>query len=174
MSKNARPAFRPPTVPPKPLSEEQVRELAASKLADPGYTPGQVTEAVTAELGPEPAAAEATATMPAIAAISNRGKMGGNGKAGYEALSQSVESETDHSPTPDATSEAKTPSAPGKGYPWAKADPRLKVIFSMRLPEELHMKLSYLLERSTSKSIHAICLDSIERTVAKMLKDLEK
>ncbi|WP_313065429.1 hypothetical protein [Achromobacter animicus] len=63
------------------------------------------------------------------------------------------------------------PAQPYKGaLPWAGANPRIKVGYTLRLDEPLHLKLKFLAERSPH-SMHQIALEAIEAHVEKLLAE---
>lgn len=61
--------------------------------------------------------------------------------------------------------------APAKPKPWNAANPKLKITFGVRLPESLHMKLTWLSENVPNASMHSIALEAIEERISKMLTE---
>lgn len=54
------------------------------------------------------------------------------------------------------------------------ANPRIKVVFSMRLPEATHQKLHWLAERVPGSSMHSIALEAVEQRIASLLREFDK
>ncbi|WP_124516468.1 hypothetical protein [Burkholderia stagnalis] len=71
-------------------------------------------------------------------------------------------------PKKDTGSDAPQKAAPP---PWAKAHPRVKVNFSTKFPEELHMKMTWVKENVPNTSIQKIVQEATEEYVSKMLKE---
>ena len=55
--------------------------------------------------------------------------------------------------------------------PWDTAHPKMRVGFAMRLPEALHMKLSWLAEHIPNESMHGLALSAIEREVELLIAE---
>jgi hypothetical protein len=53
----------------------------------------------------------------------------------------------------------------------ANANPKLKVIFGVRLPEALHMKLTWLAANTVNNSMHSIALGAVEKEVERLLAE---
>lgn len=70
-----------------------------------------------------------------------------------------------------APARAEKPRKPPAALPWESAHPKLKEPFVVRLPQSLHMKLTYLAEH-TPESMHAIALDGVTAAVEKRLRKL--
>jgi hypothetical protein len=65
------------------------------------------------------------------------------------------------------------PAAPERpdGPPWAGANPRMKVQFTLRLPERVHLALSHLASVSP-ESMHEIAVLGVETEIRKRLAAL--
>lgn len=53
--------------------------------------------------------------------------------------------------------------------PWDQANPKVKTVFSLRLPEPLHAKLSWLAENMPNESMHSIIMQAVEDRVGELL-----
>lgn len=77
--------------------------------------------------------------------------------------------------TPEAFVEAaNSPPAVERAQsalPWADAHPKVTIPFTMRLPEELHAKLTWLKENLPNTSIQKIVRIAIEKEVEKLLQE---
>lgn len=79
-------------------------------------------------------------------------------------------------PQPEIKAEApakpkKTAPAPVQATPWANAHPKVTVPFMMRLPEDLHMQLTWLKEHLPNTSIQKLVRVAIEKEVAALIKE---
>lgn len=70
----------------------------------------------------------------------------------------------------DWTTAAQTQQYKG-ALPWAGANPRIKVGYTLRLDEPLHLKLKFLTER-LPHSMHQIAIDAIQAHVEKLLAEI--
>lgn len=87
-------------------------------------------------------------------------------------MKQTFRKPTPTTPTADAFVAAAVPAksaAPGAA-PWADASSRVRITFGVRMPEELHMKLTWLAEHTVNNSMHSIALEAIEEHVEVLLK----
>lgn len=77
--------------------------------------------------------------------------------------------------TPEAFVEAaNAPASAQNGKsapPWADAHPKVTVPITLRLPEELHSKLTWLKEHMPNTSIQKIVRIAIEKEVEKLLHE---
>lgn len=65
---------------------------------------------------------------------------------------------------------AAAPDRAGEGkLPWENANPRIKLVFNLRLPEPLHAKVKYLGETRVGESMHSIIVRGIEAEIQRML-----
>ncbi|MCL4670115.1 hypothetical protein [Burkholderia pseudomallei] len=71
----------------------------------------------------------------------------------------------------DKGSDAPQKAAPP---PWAKAHPRVKVNFSTKFAEELHMQMIWLTENVPKLSIQKIVQEATAQYVAPKIKELYK
>jgi hypothetical protein len=53
--------------------------------------------------------------------------------------------------------------------PWDRANPKVKTVFSLRLPEPLHAKLTWAAENLPNESMHSIALKAVEDRVDELL-----
>ena len=58
--------------------------------------------------------------------------------------------------------------------PWEAADPRMKTSVRLEMPEELHMKLTWLKERVPNCSIVGLCRTAVEKEVERLLAEYDK
>jgi hypothetical protein len=65
----------------------------------------------------------------------------------------------------------ESPPEAAEQAPWANANPKLKVIFGVRLPEALHMKLTWLAANTVNNSMHSIALGAVEKEVERLLAE---
>lgn len=63
----------------------------------------------------------------------------------------------------------KTAGNPISGLPWASANPKVKTVFSIRMPERVHMKVLWLSENLPNVSMHTLALEGIEKYVDALL-----
>lgn len=72
----------------------------------------------------------------------------------------------------------EAPSAPPKPVagpkPWELANPRVKVVFSVRMNEPLHAKLAYVAERIPGTSMHSIMLQAANEKLDALIRELDK
>lgn len=76
-------------------------------------------------------------------------------------------------PEPEPAPARQKPVKQAAAKPWDNANPRIKPQFTLRLPEELHMKLGYVAERSP-QSMQQIAVEAVRAEVEKRLRALEK
>lgn len=64
-------------------------------------------------------------------------------------------------------------TAPVKPHrkPWDTAHPKMRVGFAMRLPEALHMKLSWLAGHIPNESMHSLALAAIEKEADRLIAE---
>ncbi len=93
----------------------------------------------------------------------------------YETSTDFVKAAASHTVTPEA---AKPPPAPPKPKaepkPWETANPRVKIVFSVRMNEPLHAKLAYVAERLPGTSMHAIMLQAANEKLDALIRELDK
>jgi hypothetical protein len=58
--------------------------------------------------------------------------------------------------------------------PWDKANPKVRTVFSLRIPEPLHMKLTWLSENLPNESMHSIAIKAVEDRVDDLLAKFYK
>ncbi|MDF0506589.1 hypothetical protein POK33_38205 [Burkholderia cenocepacia] len=58
--------------------------------------------------------------------------------------------------------------------PWASANPRIKSPFALRLKEEYHLKLQYLVTKIPNTSMQKLALQGVEEFVDRMLAEHDK
>lgn len=73
-------------------------------------------------------------------------------------------------PSASAVAVDEVPVAASRS-PWSSAHPKMRVGFAMRLPEALHMKLSWLAEHIPNESMHGLALSAIEREVELLIAE---
>ena len=83
------------------------------------------------------------------------------------------QSQTAEQAQPGAVSDQSPPEA-AEQAPWANANPKMKVIFGVRLPEALHMKLTWLAANTVNNSMHSIALGAIEKEVEELMKKIKQ
>lgn len=57
--------------------------------------------------------------------------------------------------------------------PWDLANPRVKIVFSVRMNEPLHAKLAYVAERLPGTSMHAIMLQAASEKLDALIQELD-
>jgi hypothetical protein len=76
------------------------------------------------------------------------------------------------------TEPPKTPPAQTKRKagpkPWELANPRVKIVFSVRMDEPLHAKLAYVAERLPGTSMHSIMLQAANEKLDALIRELDK
>ena len=53
-------------------------------------------------------------------------------------------------------------------------NPRIKVVFQVRMTEPLHLKLKYLADNMPNESMHSIALNAIEEKANSLIEEMEK
>lgn len=72
---------------------------------------------------------------------------------------------------PIAEAIRKTAPATRKPPPWAKAHPKVKIDFTTRFPEELHLQLTWLKEHMPNTSIQKIVHRAVKREVEQLIRE---
>lgn len=58
--------------------------------------------------------------------------------------------------------------------PWDKANQKVRTVFSLRVPEPLHMKLTWLAENMPNESMHSIAIKAVEDRVNDLIAKFYK
>lgn len=70
------------------------------------------------------------------------------------------------------TEQARLTTGPGE-RPWAAANNRILYPKLIKLPESMHLKLKYLVERVPNTSMNQIMMRAIERELDRMIEALD-
>jgi hypothetical protein len=90
----------------------------------------------------------------------------------YESSTDFIKGAASHTVIPETM--PASPAASGEPKPWEAANPRVKVVFSVRMDEPLHKKLAYVAEHVPGTSMHSIMLEAAREKIDALLKELEK
>lgn len=58
-------------------------------------------------------------------------------------------------------------------FPWDYIHPDLITQYPLRMPRQLHAKLSYIVDRTPRTSIQRVLLEAVEREVKRRLRELD-
>lgn len=72
--------------------------------------------------------------------------------------------------SPAALTAGQGGAGQGSKLPWEDANPRVKRVFNLSLPEPMHLQLKYLGETTLGMSMHAIAVRAIEAEIKRMLR----
>lgn len=93
----------------------------------------------------------------------------------YETAGDFIKGAASHTVVTEPPQQPTEPPKPAAGpKPWELANPRVKIVFSVRMNEPLHAKLAYVAERLPGTSMHSIMVQAATEKLDALIQELDK